>query len=76
MSQAILISDNDVINSLYEVNLRAYVGTNVTIKKSLVAAQDLIEHSPNVDAVICFRELNKEDNAIDRFNNFLCRTGL
>jgi len=71
MSQAILISDNEVINSLYEVNLRVYVGTNVTIKKSLDAAIDLIEHSPNVDAVICFRELNKADNAIETFHTFL-----
>ena len=59
MSQAILISDNEVINNLYEVNLRAYVATNVTIKKSLQEAIDLIKLSPNIDAVICFRELNK-----------------
>ena len=71
MSQAILISDNQVINSLYEVNLRAYVATNVTIKESLDDAMNLIEQSPNIDAVICFRELNNEDNAIDKFHTFL-----
>ncbi len=71
MSQAILISDNEVINSLYEVNLRAYVATNVTIKDSLSAAKDLIEHSPNIDVVICFRELNKKDNAIESFLEYL-----
>lgn len=71
MSQAILISDNEVINNLYEVNLRAYVATNVTIKKSLAEAIELIKLSPNIDAVICFRELNKEDNAIEKFHQFL-----
>jgi HD-GYP domain-containing protein (c-di-GMP phosphodiesterase class II) len=76
MSQAILISDNEVINSLYEVNLRAYVATNVTIKSSLNAAMDLLEHSPNIDAVICFRELNSEDNAISKFHEFLDSKGL
>jgi HD-GYP domain-containing protein (c-di-GMP phosphodiesterase class II) len=76
MSQAILISDNQVINSLYEVNLRAYVGTNVTVKESLDAAMSLIEHSPNIDAVICFRELNNEDNAIDKFHTYLTEKGL
>lgn len=71
MSQAILISDNEVINNLYEVNLRAYVATNVTIKKSLDEAIELIKLSPNIDAVICFRELNKNDNAIENFHRFL-----
>lgn len=71
MSQAILISDNEVINSLYEVNLRAYVGTNVTIKKSVREAADLIDLSPNIDAIICFKELNDNDKAIDKLNNFL-----
>ncbi len=71
MSQVILISDNEVINNLYEVNLRAYVATNVTIKKSLDEAIELIKLSPNIDAVICFRELNKNDNAIENFHKFL-----
>lgn len=71
MSQAILISDNEVINHLYELNLRAYVATNVTIKKNLKEAIDLIKLSPNIDAVICFRELDSEHNAIERFNQFL-----
>jgi HD-GYP domain-containing protein (c-di-GMP phosphodiesterase class II) len=71
MSQAILISDNEVINSLYEVNLRAYVATNLTIKKSLADAIELIKHSPNIDMVICFRELNKEQDAIGQFHSFL-----
>ena len=76
MSQVILISDNEVINSLYEVNLRAYVATNVTIKKSLSAARGLIEQSPNIDAVICFRELNDKDNVIDKFHEYLISKSL
>jgi hypothetical protein len=71
MSQAILISDNEVTNSLYEVNLRAYVGTNVTIKKTIDGAIKLIEQSPNVDAIICFRELNKKDDAIGALGEYL-----
>jgi DNA-binding NtrC family response regulator len=71
MSQAILISDNQVINSLYEVNLRAYVGTNVTIKDSLKSAAKLLEQSPNIDAIICFNELNSKENVIDKFHEFL-----
>lgn len=76
MSQVILISDNEVINSLYEVNLRAYVGTNVTVKRSLHEAMKLIMLSPNVDAVICFRALNNEDNTIEKFHEFITTEGL
>lgn len=71
MSQVILISNNEVINSLYEVNLRVYVATNVTVKSSLAQAAKLLEQSPNIDAIICFRELNNKDNAIDKFQAFL-----
>lgn len=76
MSQAILISDNQVINSLYEVNLRAYVATNVTIKDSLKSAAKLLEQSPNIDAIICFNDLNEKENAIDIFHEFLKSQGL
>lgn len=76
MSQAILISDNEVINSLYELNLRAYVATNVTIKNSVDGAIKLIEQSPNIDAIICFRELNKKDNSVDSMHKFLNEKGL
>ena len=55
MSQAILISDNEIINSLYELNLRAYVATNVTIKDSFESVLRLLEESPNIDVIICFR---------------------
>jgi hypothetical protein len=71
MSQAILISNNEVINSLYEVNLRAYVATNVTIKTSIAGAIQLLEQAPNIDVIICFRELNKTDNAIEKIQDYL-----
>jgi len=67
MSQAILISDNEVINSLYEVNLRAYVATNVTIKNSFESALRLLEESPNIDAVICFRKLKSDQTDVKDF---------
>ncbi len=71
MSQAILISDNEVINSLYEVNLRAYVGTNVTIKRNVRDAMQLIDLSPNIDAIICFKELNDANSGIEKMLEFL-----
>jgi response regulator RpfG family c-di-GMP phosphodiesterase len=76
MSQAILISKNEVINSLYEVNLRAYVATNVTIKKNLESAKELIEHSPNIDAIICFAENKNKEMALEEFEQFLSEKNL
>lgn len=71
MSQAILISDNEVVNSLYEVNLKAYVDTNVTVKKSVDGAIKLIEQMPNVDVILCFKELKSEKDAITKLHDFL-----
>jgi HD-GYP domain-containing protein (c-di-GMP phosphodiesterase class II) len=61
MSQALLISNETVINHLYEVNLKAYVATNVTIKKNLNDAIKLLENSPNIDAIITFKQINGID---------------
>lgn len=76
MSQAILISDNEVINSLYEINLKAYVDTNVTIKKTLEGAIKLIEQMPNVDLILCFKVLKGENNAIQKIHDFLVQNKL
>ena len=71
MSHAILISNNEVVNNLYEVNLRAYVGASVTIKKTLKGAISLLEQVPHVDAIICFKELNEKESAIEKLTSFL-----
>lgn len=76
MSQAILISNNEVINSLYEVNLRAYVGTNVTIKPDINSATELIKHSPNIDVLICFSDLGQDVAAWDNFKAMLAEHSL
>jgi hypothetical protein len=61
MSQALLISNESVINHLYVVNLKAYVATNVTIKKNFDEAIKLLENSPNIDAIITFKTIDKID---------------
>ncbi len=71
MGQAVLISKNDIINSLYELNLRAYVAVNVTIKENLDDAAKLIEHSPNLDSIIIFKENDRSKQDIENFKTFL-----
>jgi HD-GYP domain-containing protein (c-di-GMP phosphodiesterase class II) len=75
MSQAILISDNEVVSSLYELNLLAYVAVDVTTKKDLAAASQLLEHAPNIDMVIIFKDKTSEGET-EKFKSFLSEKSL
>lgn len=70
MSQALLISDNEIVNSMYEVNLRAYVATNVTIKSSVNKAIELLSLNSSYDAIIIFKELLSDGDSFSRFKTF------
>ena len=76
MSQAILISKNKVINSMYEVNLRAYVSTSVSIKKSLKETVELLEKKPTIDFIICFNDLQESDLSLVEFKASLAEYDL
>lgn len=71
MSHAILISDNKVINSLYEVNLRAYVATTLTIKANFADAVALLSQNPNINAIIFNAGSAKTQATQDEFVKFL-----
>lgn len=71
MSQALLISNNDTVNYMYEVNLRAYVAMNVTVKQSIAQALPLLEQSPNLDAIICFADLLSDSENLDKIEKIL-----
>ena len=71
MSHAILISDNKVINSLYEVNLRAYVATNLTIKADFPEAAKLLQLDPNINAIIFFASSKETKSGHAEFQKFL-----
>ena len=60
MGQALLISNNEVVNSLYEVNLRAYVAVSVTVKETVKSATLLLDQNLTVDAIIAVSE-NQSD---------------
>ncbi|MBT5093959.1 MAG: hypothetical protein HOM21_06945, partial [Halobacteriovoraceae bacterium] len=63
MSQALLVSDHDVLNDIYTVNLKVYVATNVTIQTNLEDALKILELSPNFDIVITTSTLGDIDSA-------------
>lgn len=62
MSQALIISDNEVLNDLYSVNLEVYTGTNVTVKRNCDEAIKLLELSPNFDVIISLCMLDDIDS--------------
>ena len=76
MSQAFLISDSEIINHLYELNLRAYVAVNVTLKKDLDSTIKLLEQSPNVDVIVIFKNLSNEVEMVAEFKNYLIENEL
>lgn len=71
MSHAVLISNNEVICNLYEINMRAYVATNVTIKEDYDSAMGLFEHAPDLNAIICINSNQDETQKILNLENFL-----
>ncbi len=73
MSQAVLISDNEVINSLFELNLRAYVAVNINIKPDIESAVALLEHIPNLDAIIVFKNLSNDPGDLSVLEKFLAK---
>ena len=58
MSQVVLISTNEVVNSLYEINLRAYVDAQLVIEKDIEKA---LAHE-KIDVLLCFQELSSSNN--------------
>lgn len=61
MAQALLISNNEVLNDLYALNLEVYVGTNVTVKNNLEEARKLLELNPNFNVIISLALIDGED---------------
>ena len=76
MSQALLISNNEVVNSMYEVNLRAYVAMNITVKTFVDDAVELLELNPSYDVIIIFSELLIEGDCLEKFESFLTQKNL
>lgn len=76
MSHAILISNNEVICNLYEINMRAYVATNVTIKEDYESAIALLEHAPDMNAIICINSSEEDGKSILALEDFLIEKNL
>ncbi len=65
MSKVLLISDNEVLNSLYSVNLKIYAGLECDVRNSLEEIVDIIEAEDfNYSMVISLCMIGDQDTAL------------
>lgn len=68
MAQALVVSDNEVLNGLYAVNLEAYLATSTSAQDNIDQAIKLIELNPNFDIIICLCLIDGRDAAVELTN--------
>jgi response regulator RpfG family c-di-GMP phosphodiesterase len=72
MSNILIISDNEVLNSLYTVNLKIYTEAKVTTCNSLDEAIDYIEnHENEIDLVYSLCMIDDEDTALLAYHHLI-----
>ncbi|MDD4976581.1 MAG: hypothetical protein PHY93_19655 [Bacteriovorax sp.] len=64
MSKTLVVSDNEILNQLYVINLEVYLATEVALVLSTQKAQELIESGENYDLVITMNMINGLDSAV------------
>ena len=72
MSTLLLISDNEVLNSLYAVNLKIYTDSELVCFDNIDQSIDHINDPENeINAVICVDRMGREDTALIAYNSLL-----
>ena len=64
MAHGLLISDHEILNDLYHLNLKAFVDLGLTTKTSLEDALKIIELDAYGDIIITLSQINGEDAAL------------
>lgn len=70
MPQALVVSDNEVLNGLYVVNLEGYLGTSSSVQDSGPQAIKQLELNPNFDLIVVLCLIDGKDVALE-IHNFL-----
>ncbi len=72
MSTLLLISDNEVLNSLYTVNLKVYTESDLVCYAKIDDAIDHITDPENeVSVVVCLDKIGREDAALIAYSSLL-----
>jgi HD-GYP domain-containing protein (c-di-GMP phosphodiesterase class II) len=61
MKQILVISDNELLNQLYQLNLEIYIGANVTILKDIDSAKDVFDNIEKFDLIITMSLLSENE---------------
>lgn len=70
MKKTLVVSDNEILNQLYIINLEVYLGTKTTLVTSTEEAQELIISEKKYDLIITMNMINGNDSAA-AMNDFL-----
>lgn len=70
MSHTLVVSDNEILNQLYLINLEVYLATKVTLVSSTQKAVELLKANQNYDLIITMNMINGQDSAVI-LNEFL-----
>lgn len=63
MSKTLVVSDNEILNQLYLINLEVYLATEVTLVPSTQKAEELIISGGQFDLIITMNMINGHDSA-------------
>ncbi len=74
MSKTLIVSDNEILNQLYVINLEVYLATEVTLVLSTQKALDLIGKGENFDLIITMNMINGHE-AAGTIHDFLLKNG-
>lgn len=75
MSKTLVVSDNEILNQLYMINLEVYLATEVVLVFSNQKAQELILAGNQYDLIITMNMINGHDCAV-ALNDFLTKSNL
>ena len=72
MSTLLLISDNEVLNSLYAVNLKVYTDSELVCFDKIDDAISHISHPDNeISVVVCLDKIGRDEAALIAYNSLL-----
>lgn len=70
MTRILVVSDNEILNQLYLINLEVYLATQVTLVLSTQVAQEKIDSGEQFNLIITMNMINGNDSAV-LLNEFL-----
>jgi HD-GYP domain-containing protein (c-di-GMP phosphodiesterase class II) len=63
MSKTLIVSDNEILNQLYLINLEVYLATDATLVLSTTKAMELLLKDNKFDLIITMNMINGQDSA-------------